>query len=135
VDEVAGVYISLEPRVVVGVLLTDRNTRSASLEAVGGSESRLVPVAAPEYQPKLTHRLHHNDTDLVSVPKLADDEELFSLDKSLIQSPLQALARFGLVSIVARGIEHSVTGLDCLVHGVGADVIGNFPKALVVVSG
>lgn len=112
------------------MLLTDQSSRFANLEAVVGFGSRLVPVAELQGVSGILPPKRYHTTNLVSVPKLANDEQLFPLDESLVQGSLQSLAGFVLVSIVAGRVEHSEASLDGLVHGVGAHIVGNLPQAL-----
>ena len=83
------------------------------------------------------------------VPQLGDEEEVFALDEAVLDGAGDALARLHFVAVVLKKgqsafveqwigselgwrttctVEKAVPGLDGVVDGVGASVVGHFPE-------
>nr|POE59280.1 hypothetical protein CFP56_24549 [Quercus suber] len=63
-----------------------------------------------------------------AVPELGDDEEVLTLDEAFVDGALDALAGLDLVAVIAGAVEETVAGLDGVVDGVGAGVVGHLPQ-------
>ena len=64
-----------------------------------------------------------------SVPQLGGDPKVLSLHETFVDGLLDSFSDLNLVSIIARSVEASVTGLDGLVDCFSALVRGDFPEA------
>lgn len=65
---------------------------------------------------------------MVGLPKLGDDEEIFSLDSSGIKNALNSFSNFLLVSVIGSSIKASVTSLNGIDNSLGTDIVGEFPE-------
>lgn len=62
------------------------------------------------------------------VPKLGDNEEVFSLDSSGLDDATDSFSDFLLVSIITSSIEESVSSLNGVNNDISGDVLGKFPE-------
>jgi hypothetical protein len=80
------------------------------------------------------------------IPELADNEEIFTLDKAILDCPCYSLASFLLVAVICeslrsaldlycwpwrhttRSIKQPVARLDCIVYGIRACCVVNLPQ-------
>jgi hypothetical protein len=66
---------------------------------------------------------------VVSVPELADNEEIFTLAEAFVESAFNALTCFFLVAVVSCRVYKSVADLDSVVNSISAGFLGNFPDS------
>lgn len=65
---------------------------------------------------------------MVGLPKLGDDEKIFSLDSSGFKNALNSFSNFLLVSVIGSSIKASVTSLNGIDNSLCADIVGEFPE-------
>ena len=64
-----------------------------------------------------------------SVPQFGGDPKVLSRDESFVNCLFDSFSDLNLVSIIACWVEASIAGLDGLVDGFSAFVLGDFPEA------
>ena len=62
------------------------------------------------------------------IPKLGDNEEVFSCANTLLNGPCNALTNLDFITVVTGAIEKSVAFLDGCVDDIGADSLVQLPK-------
>ena len=94
------------------------------LEGDGEVDDVHINVVKLEVAQGFLEGFHNSIGVMVGLPKLGDDEKIFSLDGSSIKNALNSFSNFLLVSVIGSSVKASVTSLNGIDNSLGADLVG-----------